>query len=47
VLSHTSAVDRGLSKAYFAELELASLLEHWRAMHPAVAAPAQLSLQLE
>ena len=46
-LSHSSAVDRGLRNAYFAERGLVSLGERWREKHfPEIVAPAQLSLAL-
>jgi group II intron reverse transcriptase/maturase len=45
-LSHSSAVDRGLRNAYFAERGLVSLAERWRAEREHVVAPAQLSLVL-
>lgn len=40
-LSHTSAVDRGLRNAYFAERGLVSLREQWRKRLRQIAAPAQ------
>lgn len=45
-LSHSSAVNRGLRNAYFAERGLVSLAEQWRARHQPIAAPAQLCLAL-
>jgi group II intron reverse transcriptase/maturase len=45
-LSHSSAVDRGLRNAYFAERGLVSLTEQWHARHRPIAAPVQLSLAL-
>lgn len=48
-LSHSSAVDRGLRNAYFAERGLVNLEERWKAMHARaiVTAPVQLTLALE
>ena len=43
-LSHTSAVDRGLRNAYFAERGLVSLQEKWKADARYVDVPAQLTL---
>jgi RNA-directed DNA polymerase len=47
-LSHSSAVDRGLRNAYFAERGLVSLKERWRVFQDRalVTAPAQLVLDL-
>jgi hypothetical protein len=46
-LSHSSAVDRGLRNAYFAERGLVSVAERWRAYQSRrVMAPAQLMLTL-
>lgn len=39
-LSHTSAVDRALHNAYFAERGLKSLWERWKVKHSTVVAPA-------
>jgi len=40
-LSHTSAVDRGLRNAYFAERGLVSLVEQWRKRTQRIVAPVQ------
>jgi group II intron reverse transcriptase/maturase len=46
-LSHSPAVERGLSKAYFAERDLVSLEQRWHGFHAEqVIAPEQLSLRL-
>ena len=45
-LSHTSAVDRGLRNAFFAERGLVSLAERWRLFAQPIVAPAQLMLAL-
>jgi len=45
-LSHTSAVDRGLRNAYFAERGLVSLADRWEEHARHIAAPAQLTLSL-
>lgn len=45
-LSHTSAVDRGLHNAYFAERGLVSLTERWKAQARLIGAPVQLVLAL-
>jgi hypothetical protein len=45
-LSHSSAVDRGLRNAYFAERGLVSLVERWVERTQHIAAPAQLTLSL-
>lgn len=43
-LSHSSAVDRGLRNAYFAERGLVSIVERWKARTKQIVAPAQLVL---
>jgi RNA-directed DNA polymerase len=46
-LSHSSAVDRGLRKAYFAERGLVSLAERWRGLlAQRIVVPVQLTLAL-
>lgn len=45
-LSHSSAVDRGLRNAYFAERGLVSLAERWEQDARYIAAPVQLLLPL-
>lgn len=45
-LSHSSAVDRGLRNAYFAERKLVSLAERWKQEARYIAAPVQLLLPL-
>jgi group II intron reverse transcriptase/maturase len=45
-LSHSSAVDRGLRNAYFAERGLASLAQEWRRRFEDIVAPKQLTLPL-
>ena len=45
-LSHSSAVDRGLCNAYFAERGLVSLAERWKALVQRFVAPVQLRLAL-
>jgi hypothetical protein len=45
-LSHTSAIERGLRNAYFAERGLVSLAERWEALLQRTVAPAQLTLSL-
>jgi len=45
-LSHSSAVDRGLRNAYFAERGLVSLAERWERDARYIAAPVQLTLPL-
>jgi group II intron reverse transcriptase/maturase len=45
-LSHSPAVDRGLRNAYFAERGLVTLLDRFRPIWAAVAAPVQLMLPL-
>ena len=45
-LSHSSAVDRGLRNAYFAERGLVSIAERWRMHAQRLVAPAQLTLAL-
>jgi len=45
-LSHSSAVDRGLCNAYFAERGLVSLAERWKALAQRFVAPVQLRLAL-
>jgi group II intron reverse transcriptase/maturase len=45
-LSHTSAIDRGLRNAYFAERGLVSLFDEWRARIKRIVAPEQLTLLL-
>lgn len=45
-LSHTSAVDRGLRNAYFAERGLVSLQEKWKADARYINVPVQLTLVL-
>jgi hypothetical protein len=45
-LSHTSAVERGLRNAYFAERGLVSLLARWRTHYQPTDAPTQLTLAL-
>ncbi|MBI5548308.1 MAG: group II intron reverse transcriptase/maturase [Deltaproteobacteria bacterium] len=46
-LSHTSAVDRGLRNAYFAERGLVSILDEWKAkIRKHAMAPVQLALAL-
>ena len=45
-LSHTTAVNRGLRNAYFAERGLVSLVEQWKNRGQPIIAPAQLALSL-
>jgi RNA-directed DNA polymerase len=45
-LSHSSAVDRGLRNAYFAERRLMSIEERWRELVRRAVVPEQLSLSL-
>jgi RNA-directed DNA polymerase len=45
-LSHSSAVERALRNAYFAERGLVSLEQRWRELQPDVNAPDQLALAL-
>jgi RNA-directed DNA polymerase len=45
-LSHSSAVDRGLRNAYFAERGLVSIEEKWKADARYIDVPVQLSLAL-
>ena len=45
-LSHSSAVDRGLCNAYFAEQGLVSLADRWEELARQIVAPAQLTLSL-
>jgi group II intron reverse transcriptase/maturase len=45
-LSHSSAANRGLRNAYFAERGLVSLRERWRTHYEDIVAPKQLTLAL-
>jgi len=45
-LSHTTAVDRGLRNAFFAERGLVPLEQRWRDDHENILAPGQLTLAL-
>jgi RNA-directed DNA polymerase len=44
-LSHNTAVHRGLRNAYFAERDLVSVADLWKAASSAIEAPRQLELQ--